>query len=163
MSAAPDPAKLPKHQYTVTVELDAPIDKCFTAASAEEAMMFWAPNAKSVVYDHSKAPYPYGPGSCRTVTVNSGTSLVETIFLSEKPTLVGYYISRFGFGIDALLKNYQGRMNFEALGPNRTQLTWNGYFDCPGLGRLFEPLLRMAMRNLISGMADKMRTYLSRA
>ena len=161
MSAAPDSEKLPKHQYTVTVELDAPIDKCFAAASAEEAMMAWVSNAKSVVYDHSKAPYPYGPGSARTVTLNSGTSLVEIICLSEKPTLVGYYIPRFGMGVDAVMKGYQGRMTYESLGPNRTRLTWKGYFDCPGLGFLFEPLLRFAMKKVISAMAGKMKTYLS--
>lgn len=35
----PDPSKLPKHQYTVTVELDAPIEDCFMAGYLEEAMM----------------------------------------------------------------------------------------------------------------------------
>ena len=161
MSTAFDPAALPKHQYTVTVELDAPIDKCFAAASAEEAMMAWVPNAKSIVYDHSKAPYPYGPGSARTVTLNSGTSLVEIICLSEKPTLVGYGIPRFGMGVDTLMKGYQGRMTYESLGPNRTRLTWDGYFDCPGLRRLLEPLLRMTMKKLITIMAGKMQKYLS--
>jgi Polyketide cyclase / dehydrase and lipid transport len=163
MSTTFDPAALPKHQCTVTVDLDAPIDQCFAAASAEQAMMAWVPNAKSIVYDHSKAPYPYGPGSARTVTLNSGIVFFEIICLSEKLTLVGYRIPRFGMGIDAVLKRHQARMNYESLGPNRTRLTWKAYFDCPGLGFLFEPLLRFAMKKAIAIMASKMKTYLSRA
>ena len=161
MSNAPDPSQLPKHQYSVTVELNAPIEDCFQASYLEDAMMAWAPNPKTIVYDHSAAPYPYGPGSARTVTLTSGVSLVEVIFISEKPTLLGYYIPHFGFGIDALLKNYQGRMHFEPLGPTRTRLTWKGYFDCPGLGRIFEPLFRVAMRKLISSMAHKMQPHVA--
>lgn len=104
---------------------------------------------------------PVGPGSARNVTLASGASLVEVIVVSEKPTLLGYSIPRFGFGVDALLKNYQGRMHFEPLGPARTRLTWKGYFDCPGLGRIFEPLFRVAMRSLISSMAHKMQPYMA--
>lgn len=157
----PDPAILPKHQYTVSVELDAPIEACFHAGYLEDAMMAWVPNPKSVVYNHSQAAAPYGPGSARLVTLKSGISLTEIVFLSEQPSLLGYYIPHFGFGIDVLLKNYQGRMHYEALGPDRTRLTWKGYFDCPGVGVIFEPLFRFAMRSLISTMAHKMQPYLA--
>lgn len=154
-------APLAKHQYSVSVELAAPIEDCFEAGYLEEAMMSWVPNSKSIVYDHSAAAFPYGPGSSRKVTLAPGTTVVEVICVSEKPTLLGYGIPHFGFGVDAVMKNYQGRMHFEALGPARTRLTWKGYFDCPGWRVVFEPLLRVAMRQLISTMAHKMPPYLA--
>jgi Polyketide cyclase / dehydrase and lipid transport len=158
MYQLPDLAKLPKHQYSVTVELDAPIETCFAAAAEEKYMMKWVPNPISVVYDHSAAARPYGPGSSRLVTVKPGVSLTEVIFLSEAPRLCGYIIPRLGFGMDALLKNYQGRMRFEPISATRTRLTWDGYFDCPGVGRLFEPVFRRMFHNLISTMTNSMRS-----
>ena len=162
MYPLPDPARLPKQQFSVTVELDAPIEACFAAASAESAMMAWVPNPVSVVYDHSAAREPYGAGSSRLVTVKPGISLTEVIFISEPPRLCGYFIPRLGFGADALMKNYQGRMHFEPISAQRTRLTWNGYFDCPGVGKLFEPPLRAVFRNLISTMATNMQRHLAK-
>jgi hypothetical protein len=77
--------------------------------------------------------------------------------------LVGYYIPHFGFGVDALIKNYQARMHFESLGPSRTRLTWKGYFDCPGWRVVFEPLMRMAINKVISTIAHTMQPYLAAA
>jgi Polyketide cyclase / dehydrase and lipid transport len=153
--------KLAKQQYCVVVELDAPIDECFTAGYAEEAMMSWAPGAKRIVYDHSKAFAPYGPGSERTVTLNSGMSLIERVTDSNRPTFIGYSIPSFGGVGDRLIKNYQGHMTFEALGPNKTRLTWIGHFDCPGLAKITESLMRVVMKSLISKMANNLKSYVA--
>lgn len=161
MNQLPDPERLAKHQYTVMVELEAPIKACFAAASAESAMMVWVPNALGVEYDHSAAREPYGAGSSRKVTVKPGITLTEVILISDAPHLCGYCIPRFGMGVDVILKDYQGRMNFEAISETRTRLTWDGYFDCPGWRRLFEPLFRPVMRNLVTKMAHGMQGLLA--
>ena len=150
---------LSKEQYRVIVELDAPIDKCFDAGTAEEAMMFWVPGPKSIVYDHTRASAPYGAGSQRLVTLNSGMSLTEKIDVSNKPTFLAYSIPTMGFVGDLLLQNYQGHMHFETIGPNKTRLTWIGHFDCPGLRVITEPLARMAMKGMITKMANNLVKY----
>lgn len=150
---------LPKQQYRVVVELDAPIEKCFDAGTAEVAMMHWVPSPKSIVYDHSKAAEPYGAGSERLVTLKSGMSLVEKIHTSNKPTFLSYTIPSFGTVGDLLLKNYQGHMTFEAISANKTRLTWVGHFDCQGLQKIAEPLTRVIMKTLISTMANNLKKY----
>jgi hypothetical protein len=88
--------------------------------------------------------------------------VVEKIFISEKPVFVAYTIPSFGFA-DAMIKNYQGRMNFTAISDTKTRLTWNGYFDADGLRKITEPVMRAVLRTLIATMAGKMKTYLERA
>ena len=148
-----------KEQYRVVLEIDAPIEKCFAAGSAEAAMMQWVPGPKSIVYDHSKASEPYGAGSERKVTLNSGMSMVEKIHASKRPAFIAYHIPSMGFVGDLLINNYQGHMNFESLGPNRTRLTWIGHFDCPGLKKITEPLMRNVMKSLIAKMAAGLKKY----
>jgi len=153
----------PEPKYKVVVELDAPIAECFVAGTAEQAMMHWVPNFKSVVYDHSEAGEPYGPGSVRRVTLESGVAVSEKIEVSEKPTFLAYSIASFGFIPDLMLKNYRGEMHFESIDTDRTRLTWVGYFDCPGVRRITEPLVRTIMRNLIARMAENIKTYFAHA
>jgi hypothetical protein len=153
---------LPKQQYSVVLEINAPIERCFAAGTAEAAMMHWVPGIKSVVYDQSRAAEPYGAGSERLVTLKTGMKVVEKIFISEKPVFVAYTIPSFGFA-DAMIKNYQGRMNFTAISDTKTRLTWNGYFDADGLRKITEPVMRAVLRTLIATMAGKMKTYLERA
>ena len=90
--------------YHIEKTLDAPIKTCFEAAYKEDALLYWAPGCKSVVYDHSKADYPYGPGSSRLVTLNNGASLTEVIDIAEEPTLAGYFISVLLFRLSALFR-----------------------------------------------------------
>ena len=149
--------KLSKQQYSVVVVLDAPIEQCFAAGSSEAAMMQWVPGPKSIVYDHSKASEPYGAGSERLVTLNSGMSMVEKIHASVKPTFIAYHIPTFGFVGDLLIKNYQGHMNYEAIDKDHTRLTWIGHFDCNGLAKITEPLMRKVMKGMITTMANNMK------
>jgi hypothetical protein len=118
--------------YHIEKILDAPIKACFDAACHEDAIQYWAPGCKSVVYDHSKAEYPYGPGSSRLVTLNNGSSLTEVIDLAEEPNLVGYTISAFGNVADKLIKNYHGRMRFEVIDDTHTKMVWKGYAETTG-------------------------------
>jgi uncharacterized protein YndB with AHSA1/START domain len=154
-------AILPKQQYSVVLEINAPIEKCFAAGTAEDAMMHWVPGIKTVVYDQSRAEEPYGAGSERRVTLKTGMAVVEKIFISEKPVFVAYTIPRFGFA-DALIKNYQGRMNFTAISESRTRLVWNGYFDADGARKITEPVMRAVLRTLIATMAGKLKKYVER-
>ena len=148
-----------KKQYRVVVDIPAPIDKCFDAGTAEAAMMYWVPGPRSIVYDHSRAKAPYGAGSQRTVTLNSGMSLVEKIAISEKPNFLAYGIATFGMVGDLLMSRYQGHMHFEVIDNNHTRLTWIGHFDCSGLQRITEPLTRFIMRTLIATMAKRLVKY----
>ncbi len=148
-----------KEQYRVIVDIEAPIEQCFAAGTAEEAMMFWVPGPKSIVYDHSKASEPYGAGSQRLVTLNSGMSMIEKIDISKKPTFLAYSIPSFGAVGDKLISGYQGHMHFETIGPNRTRLTWIGHFNCDGLARITEPLMRIIMKALITTMAKRLVKY----
>lgn len=152
--------ELSKLQFSVVVELGAPIETCFEAAYLEEAMSHWVPGHKNVVYDHSLATEPYGAGAERRVTLKSGMSMIERICTSHKPDKLIYCIPSFGMVGDRLVSNYYGYMNFEALGDDKTCLTWNGYFDCHGLQRLTEPLMRMGLRKLVSTMAHNIQDYL---
>ena len=73
--------------------------------------------------------------------------MLVDIHASKKPTFIAYNIPAFGAIGDFLIRNYQGHMNFESLGPKRTRLTWTGYFDCVGPDKITEPLMRMVMKN----------------
>ena len=148
-----------KEQYRVVVDIAAPIDKCFAAGTAEAAMMYWVPGIKTVVYDHRQASEPYGPGSERKVTLNTGMSLVEKIAISEKPTFLAYGIPTFGMVGDLLMSGYQGHMHFEVIDKDHTRLTWIGHFNCSGLQRITEPLTRFIMKTLIATMAKRLVKY----
>ena len=154
-------SKLPKQQFSVVVELDAPIEQCFAASMSEDAMMHWVPSPKSIVYDNSKASEPYGAGSERLITVRFGFSLVERIHISDKPTFLAYNIPTFGFVGDWMIENYQGRMTFEPIDRKRTRLRWVGYFDSNGLAKHTEPFIAAVIETLISIMANKLKKYLA--
>lgn len=155
-------AELGKPQYRIVVELDAPIENCYAAGLDEAAVMYWVTDIKSVVYDHSKASEPYGPGSARRVTLKSGLSVIEEIQETDKPRYLAYRIPSLGTVADRFFSNYRANMSFEALGENRTRLTWVGYFDCKGLQRLAEPLIRRTFRKMITTFALNMQSYVLR-
>lgn len=146
--------------YEVTVKLDAPITECFKAGYEEKALMYWALGPKSVVYNHDNAEFPYGPGSKRTVTMNSKTSVIEVIELSEEPAVLGYNIPSINKVADRLITNYQGRMHFEPLDENHTLLTWRGY--CVSSGWRLK-VARVLFTKLITKMAKKLAEYVSKA
>ena len=154
-------SRLPKQQFSVVIELDAPIEQCFAAGTSEDAMMHWVPSPKSIVYDNSKASEPYGAGSERLITFKFGFSLVEWIHISHKPTFLAYNIPTFGFVGNSMIENYQGRMTFEVIDKSRTRLRWVGYFDSNGLAKLTEPFMRAVVKILISIMANKLKKYLA--
>lgn len=147
-------------QYRVTIEIEAPVEKCFVGCTAESAMMHWVPGVKSVVYDHARAPEPYGVGSERTVTVGFGKPLVERITESVKPISLSYRVLTFGAIGDKLIQNYRVRMTFTAIDRNRTNLTWEGYFGCPTCRWLTEPLLRKVLGGVTAKMANNLKKFL---
>jgi Polyketide cyclase / dehydrase and lipid transport len=150
-------------KLTVSVDLDAPIEHCFEVAYVDTEMMHWVPNPKSVVYDHSGASEPYGPGSERLVTLKSGQSLVEKIIVSDKPTKIIYGIDTFGKILDKIVNNYQGHMDFEALDAHRTRLHWSVYYDLQGAGKLMAPMFKIAYKVLIGHMAKNIKKYLAKS
>ncbi len=151
-----------KEQYRVFEEFDAPIENCFAAGTAEDAMMYWVADVASVTYDHSKASEPYGAGSERLVKMKNGMSLVEKIDISQAPTFLAYHIPDFGKVGNLLLQNYQGHMKFESLGPRKTRLTWIAHFDTKGLGKIIEPLVRSLFKKNIVTFAARMRDYVEK-
>lgn len=147
-------------QYRLTIEIGAPVEKCFVGSTAESAMMHWVPGVKSVVYDHASASEPYGVGSERTVTVGFGKPLVERITESVKPIFLSYRVRTFGAMGDKLIQDYRVRMIFTALDRNRTKLTWEGYFECPTCRWLTEPLLRKVLGGVTAKMANNLKKFL---
>jgi hypothetical protein len=147
-------------QYRFTIEIEAPIEKCFAGSTAESAMMHWVTGVKSVVYDHANAAEPYSAGSERTVTVGFGRPLVERITESVKPISLSYGVPTFGAVGDKLIQNYRVRMTFTAVDRNRTKLTWEGYFACPTCRWLMEPLLRKVLGGMTAKMANNLKIFL---
>jgi uncharacterized protein YndB with AHSA1/START domain len=149
-----------KQQYSIVLELKAPIQECFRAGYAEEAMQHWVPDYKNIEYDHSRAEVPYGPGAERLITQTSGKSIIERITRVEEPFLLGYEIPTFGAPMNKLIKNYRGEMHFEKIDDQTTRLTWQGYFASP---MLVESLIRWSIRGVISKVANQIKTYLETA
>jgi uncharacterized protein YndB with AHSA1/START domain len=145
-------------RYRIVAEFDAPIEECFKAGTAEEAMMIWVPNIKSVRYDHSQADVPHGAGSFRVVDMKGGVTVIERVLVSRPPTLLVYTVEGGPFIDKHVMRNYRGHMNFTALGPNKTRLTWVGYY---GGSPLLQPLVRPIIRNLIRTFTKRMKGYLS--
>ncbi|MET0986531.1 MAG: SRPBCC family protein [Steroidobacteraceae bacterium] len=150
---------LEPEQYRIVVDFKAPIEACFKAGTAEEAMMVWVPNIKSVEYDHTKAAVPYGAGSFRHVRMNGGVAVVERVLVSQPPTLLIYSIEANAFVNNHVLRNYRGFMHFAPLASNETRLTWVGHFASTPLLR---PLARTVIRGMIRTFATRMSGYLTR-
>jgi hypothetical protein len=153
--------QLKKQQYCVEVELSAPIETCFETALSEQEMKKWIPDVKDIAYDHSAATEPYHPGSVRHITMSSGTNIQERINLYQPPFQCGYEIDSMGFMSDLMLSNYQGLMIFEAIDDNKTRFIWQGNFDCKGLQKITEPLVRKMVSKVIYKMAGELKAYIA--
>jgi len=151
-----------KHRFDIVLELDAPIDTCYEVCYREEHMAHWVPLHQSVVYDHSGAQVPYGPGATRLVTQTSGTKLREHILETNKPHGMVYAIYTFGKPMDWLVHNYRGHIHLEPLSSSRTRLKWRIHYDLRGPGKPLAPLLHMAFKNLIGRMCRTIQKYTTR-
>lgn len=153
--------KLEKHQYCIEAELNKPLEECFKAVMEPEVMKKWIPKVKDIVYDHSAAEVPYHPGSVRDIVMKNGQVIQERINYYEPPYRCGYEIDTMGALFDALLSNYHGLLNFEAISENKTRFTWQGDFTCKGLQKITEPLVRKMVTKVIQGMVDKIVEHCS--
>ena len=154
--------KLEKHQYFLQVELNAPIEKCFEAAMNPEIMKKWIPDVKDISYDHSAAEAPYHPGSVRSIIMPNGSVIKERINHYQPPHHCGYEIDSMGGLFDRLISNYHGILSFEAITENKTGFTWQGDFDCKGLQKITEPLVRLMVRKVISKMVENLQKHFSK-
>ena len=153
--------KFEKPQYHIKLELDAPIETCFKTALNEQEMKKWIPDVEDIVYDHSGATKPYHVGSVRQIKMSNGTTIEERINSYQPPHHCGYEIDSMGFVSDLLFSNYQGLMSFEAIDENKTRFTWQGSFDCRGLQKITEPLVRSMVRKVIYKMAGNLKDHLA--
>lgn len=151
--------KLEKQQYYKQVELNAPIDVCFDAAMNPEIMKKWISDVKDINYDHSAAKAPYQPGSIRSITMPNGSVIQERINHYEAPNHRGYEIDSMGFVFDILVSNYHGLLSFEAITEDETLFTWQGGFDCKGLQKITEPLVRKMVRKVIYKMVENLQKH----
>lgn len=152
---------LKKQQYYKQVELGAPIDVCFDAAMNPEIMKKWIPDVKNISYDHSAAKAPYHQGSVRRIVMPNGSVVEERINHYEAPHHCGYEIDSMGFVFDLLVSNYHGLLSFETITDDKTLFTWQGDFDCKGLQKVTEPLVRMMVRKVIYKMVENLQKHFS--
>jgi hypothetical protein len=89
----------------------------------------------------------------------NGSIIQERINLYQPPHQVGYEIASMGFLFDALLSNYRGLISFKVISENKTLLTWQGDFDCKGLQKITEPLVRLMVRKVIKKMVDNVHQF----
>ena len=153
--------KLEKQQYSIEVELDAPLEECFKAAMEAEIMKKWIPDVKDIIYNHSAAEAPYHAGSVRDIVMANGQVIQERINYYEPPHQCGYEIDSMGFFCDSLFSNYHGLISFEAINENKTRFTWQGDFDCKGLQKITEPLARKMVYKVIYKMVERIQKYFS--
>lgn len=153
--------KLEKQQYFFEVELNAPLEACFEAVIEPEIMKKWIPDVKDITYDHSAAEAPYHAGSVRDISMSNGLVIQERINYYQPPYHCGYEIGSMGFIPDMLFSNYHGVISFEAINENKTRFTWQGDFDCKGLQKITEPLVRMMVSKLICKMVKNIQKHFS--
>lgn len=151
--------QLEKHQYLISVTLDAPVAECFQAVVEPEIMKRWIPDVVDIVYDHSGASAPYHPGSVRDIVMSNGSVIQERINYYEPPYRCGYEIDSMGAVPNLLFSNYHGLISFKATTENKTQFTWEGNFTCKGWQKLIEPLARMMVRKVIYKMVANIQTH----
>lgn len=154
--------KLKKHQYYVEVDLDAPIDACFEAVIDPSIMKTWIPDVTDISYDHSAAEAPYHAGSVRDITMSNGLVIQERINDYQPPHHCDYEIDSMGFVADLLFSNYHGIISFDAINDHKTRFTWQGDFDCKGLQKITEPLIRMMIRKSIYKMVENIQKHFSK-
>ena len=129
------------------------------AAMDPEIMKRWIPDVKDISYDHSAAIAPYHSGSVRSITMPNGAVIKERINHYQAPNHCGYEIDSMGFVFDLLVSNYHGLLSFEAITEDKTLFTWQGDFDCKGLQKITEPLVRKMVRKVIYGMVENLQQH----
>ena len=120
---------------TVHVEetVDAPIDALFTVLTDHESYDRFR-GVKSCTLIRDGKPERNGLGAVRRVHFGGPAVLDEEIVVFDSPTVYEYRVIRARpFPVNHTL----GRVELEALGPNRTKVTWTSTFDItvPVLGK----------------------------
>ncbi len=113
------------------------------------------------MYNHDAADVPYGAGSFREVTLPAGMIVIEKIVYSDNPNCLIYSIPEFGAGMDRLIRNYHGKMEYRGIDAHNTHLKWQGYFEAKGVRFLTAPIAAFALRSLLTIFAGRTKKYLA--
>jgi hypothetical protein len=142
-------------QFTIARDIDANASKVFETIVSTQGMERWAPGCERAEWLHPAGTSQPGVGSIRRLLLQGGTVATERIVAWDPGRELHYVMDAPMPIVSPLTRNYVGVTRVEPLGPDRSRLYWQIYFDTPGLLQLSAPVLRPLMKAMIGRMADK--------
>lgn len=122
--------------YTLSVDIKAPIEKVASLLSDHEKMPLWMTDVTGYEYISGK-PRHVGAKTRLNVNAPGVTEIIETILKVEFP-------KRFTTYYEVASGDFTADSKLEALGPDKTRYTLNHEFHFKGLMKLGSGLMKPA-------------------
>ncbi len=146
-------------QIEISVELNLPQEKAFELVFAD--LESWAKEISNIKWNNSKSslgPEQAGLNSTRACGFD-GKQLFETIVFFEAPNAYGYVVDLDKSTATFPVKDPLGVFLVEAIGPNKSIVTWRQYFNkrFHPLALVIKPMVKniLMKRNMKNGLVKK--------
>jgi hypothetical protein len=128
--------RVPLSSYTLERELPVPIERAFDTVVADDVLphvLRRVGPVPGVIGTRDQTGSWDAPGSERTVELDDGSTVRETVLVWLRPLQFEYRVEGFPRPIGWMAEHATGSWSFQPLGPGRTRFRWTYAFRRRGI------------------------------